>query len=221
MTQEYTKICKCCNNSFVVDRNHRMVKYCSKDCKRQVFAERSASFRKARTSSDLKICSICKIEQSLSNFSSDSHTYCRPCAAQWMKNKRKERSKEKWKQDREIIAAAKGRSYISYLTTNLPAIRSRAKIKNIEFDITAKDLTDLAEQQQLKCALTREVLTFITGKGRVMTNASVDRIDSNKGYIKNNIQLVSLQANTLKNILSMDELFLLCERILRTKNESS
>ena len=35
---------------------------------------------------------------------------------------------------------------------------------------------------------------------------TLDRIDSNKGYIKENIQVISFKANRLKNNATIDEL---------------
>lgn len=46
--------------------------------------------------------------------------------------------------------------------------------------------------------------------------ASLDRIDSNKGYIKDNIQFISLMANWAKNNCSHEEMLLFCESIQKT-----
>ena len=40
---------------------------------------------------------------------------------------------------------------------------------------------------------------------------SIDRIDSTKGYIKGNVQVISKKANTLKNSSSLSELIILGE----------
>ena len=37
-------------------------------------------------------------------------------------------------------------------------------------------------------------------------SASLDRIDSTKGYIKGNLQIISFRANTVKNNLTLDEM---------------
>ena len=51
----------------------------------------------------------------------------------------------------------------------------------------------------LKCPLSGETMTHTLGNGEVLTNISVDRIDSSKDYIKGNIQFVCVMANLMKN----------------------
>ena len=51
-------------------------------------------------------------------------------------------------------------------------------------------------------------------KGRIFTNVSVDRIDSNKGYTKNNVQLVCMAINQMKSDMSIEELLYFCEHIV-------
>ena len=51
----------------------------------------------------------------------------------------------------------------------------------------------------LTCPLSGETMTYKLGNGEVLTNISVDRIDSSKDYIRGNIQFVCLMANIMKN----------------------
>ena len=64
------------------------------------------------------------------------------------------------------------------------------------------------------------IMTYKFYEGRVNSNLSIDRIDSTKGYSKDNVQLVCMAANQMKNDLSMEELTSLCSMILNTVNES-
>lgn len=75
-------------------------------------------------------------------------------------------------------------------------------------------LEQLYENQKGKCALTGLDLTIIVGNGRIPTNLSLDRIDNTKGYEENNIQLVCLQANLMKQQLTHKELVVWCSLIL-------
>ena len=42
-------------------------------------------------------------------------------------------------------------------------------------------------------------MTHTLGNGSILTNISVDRIDSDKEYVRGNIQFVCLMANMMKN----------------------
>lgn len=87
-------------------------------------------------------------------------------------------------------------------------------------DIDLEYLFYLWTAQNGKCALTGMQMTYKFYEGRVNSNLSIDRIDSTKGYSKDNVQLVCMAANQMKNDLSMEELTSLCSMILNTVNES-
>ena len=62
-------------------------------------------------------------------------------------------------------------------------------------------------------------MTHIYNKGRISTNLSIDRIDSLKGYTKDNIQLVCHLCNLMKSNLSMNELYIFCNNIIKYRKE--
>ena len=96
-----------------------------------------------------------------------------------------------------------------FLSENLARAKSRKDGKL--FNITVDDLFDIADQQDWRCALTDEPLEFTRGgeyfgnKWANPRSCSIDRIDSSKGYIKGNIQLVLWAINYMKAHLSNDE----------------
>lgn len=98
-------------------------------------------------------------------------------------------------------------------------LKDRAKKLNLEIDIDIDYLKELWNKQEGKCALSKINMTNISNKGRILTNLSIDRIDSKLGYIKNNIQFVCMAVNQMKSDLTLDELYFLCESILKNKNE--
>ena len=51
----------------------------------------------------------------------------------------------------------------------------------------------------LTCPLSGQAMTHKLGCGEVLTNISVDRINSDKAYIRGNIQFVCVMANLMKN----------------------
>lgn len=77
-----------------------------------------------------------------------------------------------------------------------------AKKKGREFSIAAEDI-DIP----LKCPVLGIPLEF-GGKQRDCS-ASIDRIDSSKGYIKGNVQVISWKANNLKGSATLEELRLM------------
>lgn len=46
---------------------------------------------------------------------------------------------------------------------------------------------------------------------------SIDRIDPNKGYTKDNVQLVCAQVNMMKSDMSLEELYMFCEAMIKNK----
>ena len=64
------------------------------------------------------------------------------------------------------------------------------------------------------CALSGEPMTWTVGKGRIPTNISIDRIDSSKGYVSGNIQLVCAIVNCMKNEYSQEEFIEFCAKVV-------
>lgn len=88
-------------------------------------------------------------------------------------------------------------------------IRHRAKERNLEFNIEVSDIIVPEICPVLN-------IPIILGKGRNNPNApSIDRIDNSKGYTKNNIRVISLRANHIKNNATVEEL----EKILKYMKE--
>lgn len=59
------------------------------------------------------------------------------------------------------------------------------------------------------CPLLGYELNYSAGKGQDYSNASLDRIDPTKGYVKGNVRVVSYRANLLKNNATVEEIELL------------
>jgi hypothetical protein len=78
-------------------------------------------------------------------------------------------------------------------------IKGNAKNRKILFDISIIDIWDLFENQNKKCVLSGENLVFYTNHNdRTSKTASLDRIDSSKGYIINNIRWIHKDINDIK-----------------------
>lgn len=89
--------------------------------------------------------------------------------------------------------------------------------RNIEFTITLKEAWDIYTQQNKKCALSGvDLIMFSNNDVCRKQTASPDRIDSSKGYTKNNFQWVHKRVNRMKNILSTDEFLFWVHKIKST-----
>jgi hypothetical protein len=99
----------------------------------------------------------------------------------------------------------------------LALIRCRCRYHKKEFSLTAKHLWELFLSQDGRCALTGLPLNLQTMDERskgVDQNASLDRIDSAKGYVPGNVRWVHKTANYMKQEYSDEEFFRFCEMIV-------
>ena len=103
------------------------------------------------------------------------------------------------------------------LFSKLKNLCTKAKLRsNKEFDseVNWEYLFDLWDQQSGLCAYSGLPLSTETNHPHTV---SLDRIDSNIGYLRGNLQLVSWSVNKMKQDLN-EELFLdLCYRITTNK----
>jgi hypothetical protein len=74
---------------------------------------------------------------------------------------------------------------------------------------------DLFEQQGRKCALTGEPIEL--QRGTSPFTASLDRIDSDIGYIEGNVQWVHTDINIMKGVLSEARFCKLCEMVVSNR----
>lgn len=103
---------------------------------------------------------------------------------------------------------AKRRKNFEYrLQMLLNASKQRAILKNREHSITLEDIKELYPIDG-KCPVFGFDLEF-NSEGFKETSPSIDRIDSSKGYTKDNIQIISWKANRLKSCATVEDLELL------------
>lgn len=105
-----------------------------------------------------------------------------------------------------------GASFVSNL-------KSQAKFRDIEFNLSIEYLWNLFIFQDRKCALTRMSLYFTESYKEAVHNkgtASLDRIDSNSGYLEGNVQWVHKDVNLIKQDLSQSNFFILCRDVYLT-----
>ena len=81
--------------------------------------------------------------------------------------------------------------------------------------LTHEVLKEMWDRQDGKCAVTGVQLTHIQGKGyRIWTNVTVDRIDPDNGYVRDNIRLVCRAVNYMKAAMTDDDMIKWAQLIL-------
>ena len=87
--------------------------------------------------------------------------------------------------------------------------------RNLDFDLTLEDIVipDL-------CPYLKIPLTTIAGQGRCWSNISLDRIDSSKGYVKGNVQIMSDLANRMKSSATKEQMIQFAKSVLEMYGSS-
>lgn len=88
-----------------------------------------------------------------------------------------------------------------------------AKSRQLIFDISIEYLWELFIKQERKCALSGILLTFSANHGKIQGTASLDRIDSSKGYIEGNVQWVHTIINNMKWDMPQEQFLNMCNII--------
>lgn len=172
-----------------------------------------------------KTCFCCKQTKVASEFSKNAsligglHTWCKECCtnkhqvSEYAKKSNIVR-KEKLKSDpiyREKVNKQKQESRLRRIESVLFAgCKNRAIKRNIDFNITIDDIV-IPEY----CPILLQPIVQ-GNKDNYKFSPSVDRIDNTKGYIKGNIQIISMKANTIKNSATIEELQLFAKWINNT-----
>lgn len=121
--------------------------------------------------------------------------------------------KEYWGKNRHV-ALSKMREYYESPENRAKklwfSVKERCKHNAIPFDITPEDI-----KIPTHCPYLGIELTHTLGKGMLNSNSSVDRIIPELGYIKGNIQVISLLANQMKNSATKDQLITFAKNIIK------
>jgi hypothetical protein len=149
------------------------------------------------------VCSVCSFVTHTRATKTHSHIRCKKC----------------YTIERNRTSAGKHRGVGHLTKTFYNYFNGVAKRRNIVFSVGINELWELALRQELRCALSGIVLDFpkfSDGCGNFKRSghtASLDRIDSGRGYVTGNVQWVHKIVNIMKNGLSQNEFVLLCHAI--------
>jgi hypothetical protein len=86
------------------------------------------------------------------------------------------------------------------------AARNRARMSGLECTITVDDIVIPKTCPVLGISLFARIGAGRSNRDQVENSPSLDRIDNGKGYIPNNIAVISMRANMIKNNATLAEL---------------
>jgi hypothetical protein len=164
----------------------KQAKFCSKICS-NVFNGNLVN----QNNKNKKTCNICLIEKTFNKFSlyvktdklSPRKDTCKNCCRAKESREIRERT---WEFESKKIM--------------LNNSKMRAKRSNMEFTITENDIS-IPE-----CCPVLGIPLYRSKRENWNNSPSIDRIDNTKGYIKDNVVVVSRRANILKKDATIDEL---------------
>lgn len=119
----------------------------------------------------------------------------------------------------------KSKKKCKMLTKNISLIqynklKRQADLRGIEFDVTPQYLESIFSGYCYFSGIELKIGTYSSSNGiRDLGNSSLDRLDSTKGYLEDNVAWVYKPINVMKNTLTTDEFLNLCEIIVRNKNK--
>lgn len=169
----------------------RQKKFCSCKCMNVYNAREFGMKHREENPNRYKICNNCEQTLNLNKFSlvekwninSSIKDTCKKCSA---KLRQTEKLNRDWKYDAKKV-----------LYDNA---KQRAKKSNIKFSLTKEDINIPDTCPVFGFPLKRE------DRETWMYAPSIDRIDNTRGYVKDNIIIVSRRANILKKDATIDEL---------------
>lgn len=165
---------------------------------------------------ETKICSTCKQEKDINEFSK-SRAQCKNCRAE-QQAQYYSANKEKIAELTAQYRAANKEKIIQYRFANrekilLGAAKKRAQQKGLDFNITEEDI--LIPERCPILGYKLKPNKGVPGKA----SPSLDRIDNNKGYVKGNVRVISHRANAAKGDFSLKELKAIVKDLERQQNE--
>lgn len=142
---------------------------------------------------DKRLCTLCKIELPLDQFeqypSGACRRQCKPCRMKSSARKRHMNMQQ---------------SHEAYLKNLYSKLKSTRR-KTHTWELAPEDLFDLWHEQNGKCAVSGVALTHhLDGSGAKEFNASIDRINNDQGYGRDNVRLVAYRINIMRHTLSTD-----------------
>lgn len=148
----------------------------------------------------MKTCFRCKTTKPLTLFFKSSntqdglHSWCKSCC----------------KEGNAISRNKVNSSIETRAKVFLYNAQNSAKKRKQEFSLEINDIVDFWNKQSKICAYSGIEMTLESGK---LNTVSIERIDSNIGYTKENTILVCQAINRMKSDFSYDDFYMLCKSV--------
>ena len=191
---------------------------------------------------DTKVCTSCGEKKLLSDFYirwglNIPMSKCKMCKSNDDKKRRENLTEDEKKAgivkrklwvDKQSEEMRNGNIKV-YMMYKLASYKSQCKKYNIPFDLDVNYLIELMEKQRRKCYYTGVPLTMKSNRGLKLgrksitllsskSQASLDRVEPEKGYVKGNVVWCGWMVNTCKNMLTESEFYDICKQVITTKN---
>jgi hypothetical protein len=170
----------------------------------------------------LKCCRKCGIEKPLTEFHKDKHKkfgvsgVCKPCICA-IKHEYYLKNESTIRKNVSVYRKSYIPKHNREIDSRLKNLCTKAKNRNKEFSLVNADLLDVFEVQQGLCAYTKLPLVATANQ---FNTISLDRIDSSKGYHKDNIQLVCAAINKMKQEYTEQMFISLCHLVAQNNKLS-
>lgn len=126
---------------------------------------------------------------------------CKQCASK--------RSKEAYTEEKKAINYARAQQWKQdnpkslWVSYAVERAKRRAKEKNLPYDLSNKKIFSIVPDA---CPVFGTPFVFAGNVSASDSSPSIDRIDPKKGYVLENIAIISVKANLIKNAYSAAEL---------------
>lgn len=182
----------------------------------------------------VKTCKCCKVEKPLVEFGKSSKAtgtgykaVCKICLAEKLRmarlaNPEKARERDRiWASKNKDKISEKNKQRYTNLTLNekfIQLVKNASKRERVKCFITVEHLHDVWQRQEGLCAYTKLPLS---SEAHQLNTVSLDRIDSDKDYTADNIQLVCVPINRMKLDYSEDQFIQLCKLVAQNVSKQT
>jgi hypothetical protein len=198
------------NKKYTKEEQKKFLEKCHEGSKKrwEEYRKKDQPFLESLKKNGKSICKFCNEEKNIDRFQKYSSTYtnqelydlkCYDC---------KNKSRIERIENKQLTIPLEDYLEILLKSSN-ERIKQNKKIK--EFSINIEDLKEIWNKQDGKCYYSGRKMKYNFSRKELPKlkshpeKVSIDRLDSNKGYIKDNIVLCCLMANTMKFDTSLEE----------------